>query len=65
MWDGVPVRIEAGDEILLPLLLPVMPPERYEELELWLSFPSEGEVELRLWTNPALWLPPVSPRQCT
>lgn len=59
-WDQVPVDVESADGTLaVPLYVPLIPAGYVGNLRITISVPTERNVELRAWLNPAFFSSPM------
>jgi len=60
-WDEIPIHIETDDEIILPLFIPLIPPDFVGILRIKLIVPDQREFQLRVWANRPYFQSPMNP----
>ncbi len=51
-WDQIPKHVESGNQVMIPLLIPTIPPGYTGEIPVTITVPSNRQLQLRARINP-------------
>lgn len=58
--EDVPIAFDAGGEVVIPLIVPVIPPASNGVLTITLTVPTARSFQLQTWVSPPLYSSPVA-----